>query len=206
MMKITCFVIGMIGTNCYLIEDEVTGKMAVIDPADHCDDLLEQIDERGGKLAYILLTHGHYDHIIGAAELCQKYRPTVCASEKELPVIEEPSYNLSKNHGITVDPFTVDKPLQDGETFMLGETEIRFLLTPGHTMGSGCYIADDCIFSGDTLFCASVGRTDFPTSSMRDMMRSVTRLKNLEGDYRVYPGHDIFTTLDRERKHNPFMQ
>lgn len=206
MIKITCFVIGMIGTNCYLIEDEATGELAVIDPADHSDRLLEAIDQRGGKLSYILLTHGHYDHIIGAAELCGRYHPTVCASEKELMLISEPSYNLSKNHGITIDPFTVDRPLKDGDTVMLGESEIRFMLTPGHTMGSGCYIVDDSIFSGDTLFCTSVGRTDFPTSSMRDMMQSVTRLKNLEGDYDVYPGHDIFTTLEKERKYNPFMR
>lgn len=206
MIKITCFVIGMIGTNCYLIEDEATGKLAVIDPAEHCDELIDAIEQRGGALEYILLTHGHYDHITGAAELCERYHPTVCASEKEIPLIAEPSYNLSKNHGITITPFTVDKPLKDEETFRLGETEIRFLLTPGHTMGSGCYVMDDCIFSGDTLFCTSVGRTDFPTSSMRDMMHSVNRLKNLEGDYNVYPGHEMFTTLERERKHNPFMQ
>ncbi len=206
MMNITCFVIGMIGTNVYLLEDEATGKLAVIDPADHSDELLEQIEEHGGDLAYILLTHGHYDHIMGVAELCEKYHPTVCASRVELPVIEEPSYNLSKYHDITVKPFTVDRALEDGDTVMLGETELRFILTPGHTMGSGCYMTDDCIFSGDTLFCSSVGRTDFPTSSMRDMMASVERLKNLEGDYRVYPGHDIFTSLERERKHNPFMR
>ena len=145
-------------------------------------------------------------YIMGAAELCEKYHPTVCASRAELPVIEEPSYNLSKYHDITVKPFTVDRALEDGDTVMLGETELRFILTPGHTMGSGCYMTDDCIFSGDTLFCSSVGRTDFPTSSMRDMMASVERLKNLEGDYRVYPGHDIFTSLERERKHNPVMR
>lgn len=205
-MKIQTLAVGELMTNCYILCDEQAKVCAVVDPGGEAERIAAAVEKTGCALQYILLTHGHYDHIIGAAELCQKYRPTVCASEKELPVIEEPSYNLSKNHGITVDPFTVDKPLQDGETFMLGETEIRFLLTPGHTMGSGCYIADDCIFSGDTLFCASVGRTDFPTSSMRDMMQSVDRLKNLEGDYRVYPGHDIFTTLDRERKHNPFMQ
>lgn len=206
MINIKCFVIGMIGTNCYLIGDEATGELAVIDPADHSDALIKEIDDRGGKLAYILLTHGHYDHITGAAELCERYHPTVCASEKEVMLIAEPGYNLSKNHGIAIKPFTVDRPLADGEVIKLGESEIRFLLTPGHTMGSGCYIVDDCIFSGDTLFCTSVGRTDFPTSSMRDMMRSVQRLKDLDGDYDVYPGHDIFTTLDRERKYNPYMQ
>ena len=206
MIKITCFVIGMIATNCYLIEDEATGELAVIDPADHCEELLKAIDERGGKLSYILLTHGHYDHIAGVAELCERYHLTVCASEKELMVIAEPSYNLSGNHGLTIRPFSVDRPLKDGDTVTLGESELRFLLTPGHTMGSGCYVADDCIFSGDTLFCTSIGRTDFPTSSMRDMLRSMERLKNLDGDYDVYPGHDIFTTLERERKYNPYMR
>ena len=196
----------MIGTNVYLVQDESTGKLAVIDPADHSDELLKQIDEKGGHLDYILLTHGHYDHIMGVAELCEKYHPIVCASRIELPVIEVPSYNLSKPHGLTVAPFQVDRALEDGESIMLGETKLRFMLTPGHTMGSGCYIADDCIFSGDTLFCSSVGRTDFPSSSMSDMMQSVACLKNLDGDYNVYPGHDMFTTLDRERKYNPFMK
>ncbi|WP_407383300.1 MBL fold metallo-hydrolase [Ruminococcus sp.] len=205
MIKINCYVIGMIGTNCYLIEDEATGALAVIDPGDHCDELLREIDARGKGLSYLLLTHGHYDHILGAAELCERYHPTVCASEKELMLIAEPSYNLSKKHGLTIAPFTVDRPLKDGDSIMLGESEIRFLLTPGHTMGSGCYLVDDSLFSGDTLFCTSVGRTDFPTSSTRDMMRSVERLKNLDGNYDVYPGHDMFTTLDRERRYNPYM-
>lgn len=206
MIKIKCFVVGMIETNCYLIEDEATGALAVVDPGDLSEALYREIDAHGGKLDYLLLTHGHYDHILGVAELCERYHPTVCAAEKELGLIAEPSYNLSRNHGLTVKPFKIDRRLRDGDTFLLGESEVRFLLTPGHTMGSGCYIIGNNIFSGDTLFCTSIGRTDFPTSSMSDMMRSVTRLKNLEGDYDVYPGHDIFTTLDRERKYNPYMQ
>lgn len=206
MIRIDYDVVGMIGTNCYLIEDAVSGELAIVDPGDHSDALIAEIDRRGGKLRYILLTHGHYDHIIGVAELCARYRPAVCASEKELMLIGEPSYNLSKKHGITIAPFTVDRPLKDGEAVTLGDSTIRFLLTPGHTMGSGCYVVDDCIFSGDTLFCMSVGRTDFPTSSMHDMMRSVERLKGLDGDYRVFPGHDRFTMLDQERRFNPYMQ
>lgn len=206
MIRIDYVTVGMIETNCYLIEDEATGARAVIDPGDHSDALIAELDRRGGTLDYILLTHGHYDHILGAAELVERYHPTVCASEKELPLIGEPSWNLSKNHGLTIKPFTVDRALKDGETIAFGESTITFLLTPGHTMGSGCYLVDDAIFSGDTLFCTGVGRTDFPTSSMQDMMQSIRRLRDLEGDYRVYPGHDMFSTLSQERKYNPYMQ
>lgn len=206
MIKIDYDVVGMIATNCYLIEDEATGKLAVIDPGDRSEALISEIDRRGGKLDYILLTHGHYDHILGAAELCELYHPTVCASEKEVRLIAEPSLNLSVNHGLSVKPFTVNRALKDGEIIELGESKITFMLTPGHTAGSGCYIADGFIFSGDTLFCTSIGRTDFPTSSMSDMLKSVARLRDLDGDYQVLPGHDVFTTLERERKFNPYMR
>ena len=206
MIKIDYDVVGMIGTNCYLIEDEASGRLAVVDPGDRSSAIIAEIDRRGGRLDYILLTHGHYDHILGVAELCERYHPTVCAAQKECLLISEPSYNLSKKHGLTIPPFTVDRALKDGDEIGLGESSFRFMLTPGHTMGSGCYIVDDCIFSGDTLFCTSIGRTDFPTSSMTDMIKSIDRLKNLEGNYRVFPGHDRFTTLDQERKYNPYMQ
>ncbi len=206
MIKIQCYVVGMIATNCYLIEDEASGALAVIDPGDHSDELIAELDRRGGKLDYILLTHGHYDHVLGAAELCDRYHPVVCAAEAEMELLQKGLYNLSSVHNIRINSFNVDRLLSDGDVIMLGETEIRFINTPGHTVGSGCYIADDCIFSGDTIFCESIGRTDFPTSSMRAMMKSVERIKNLEGDYAVYPGHEMFTTLEHERKYNPFMR
>ncbi len=206
MIKIDYDIVGMIQTNCYLIEDEATGKLAFVDPGDRSEAIIAEIDRRGGRLDYILLTHGHYDHILGVAELKERYGAVICASEKELPLIAEPSWNLSKNHGLSVKPFTVDRPLKDGETIELGESVITFILTSGHTMGSGCYIVDDALFSGDTLFCTGIGRTDFPTSSMMDMMNSIRRLRDLDGDYRVFPGHDMFSTLSQERKYNPYMQ
>lgn len=206
MIKINCYVVGMIATNCYLIEDEATGARAVIDPGDRSEELIAELDSRGGKLDYILLTHGHYDHVIGVAELCDRYHPTVCAAEAEMELLQKGLYNLSSVHNIRINSFNVDRQLKDGDIIMLGESEIKFISTPGHTAGSGCYIVDDCIFSGDTIFCESIGRTDFPTSSMRSMMRSVERIKNLEGDYAIYPGHEMFTTLEHERKFNPFMQ
>lgn len=206
MIKINYFVVGMIATNCYLIEDEATGALAVIDPGDHSGKLIKAIDERGGKLSYILLTHGHYDHIIGVAELCDRYHPVVCAAEAEMRLLQNGIYNRSSVHNIRINSFKVDRLLQDGDVIDLGESHLKFILTPGHTAGSGCYIVDDCIFSGDTIFCESIGRTDFDTSSPRDMVKSVERIKKLEGDYAIYPGHEMFTTLEHERKYNPYMR
>lgn len=206
MIKIDCYVVGMIETNCYLIEDGATGALAVVDPGDYSEELYGEIDRRGGKLSYVLLTHGHYDHIIGVAELCRRYHPEVCAAEAEMEILQKGLYNLSSVHNIRVNSFSVDRLLHDGDIIELGQSRIKFISTPGHTVGSGCYIVDDCIFSGDTIFCESIGRTDFPTSSIRDMMKSVAKIKNLEGDYAVYPGHDMFSTLEHERKYNPFMR
>ena len=205
MIKISYFVVGEIYTNCYLIEDVGSGELAVIDPGDLCPALYDEIDKRGGRLSYVLLTHGHFDHILGVAELCRRYSPTVYACEHEREVLQKGLYNLTSVHNIRLNSFVVDRFLSDGDVITLGESEIRFIHTPGHTAGSGCYIVDDCIFSGDTLFCESVGRTDFPTSSFKSMRESVMRLKNLDGDYAIYPGHDMFTTLDHERKFNPYM-
>lgn len=206
MIKIDYFVVGPIATNCYLIEDEATGALAVIDPGDRSDDLLFEIDRRGGKLDYILLTHGHYDHVMNVAALCAEYHPAVCVCEDEMELLQKGLYNRSSVHNIRLNSFTVDRMLHDGDHISLGESDILFLHTPGHTAGSGCYIVDDCIFSGDTIFCESVGRTDFPTSSPRAMQRSVERIKNLDGDYAMYPGHEMFTTLSHERRFNPFMR
>ena len=206
MIKINYDVVGMIQTNCYLIEDEATGKRAVIDPGDHSDALIAEIDKRGGTLDYLLLTHGHYDHVIGAAELCDRYHPVVCAAEEEMELLRSGICNRSSVHNIRINAFNVDRLLHDGDVIELGESRITFILTPGQTAGSGCYLVDDCIFSGDTIFCESIGRTDFETSSPRDMVKSVARIKALDGDRAIYPGHGMFSTLDHERKYNPFMQ
>ena len=205
MIKVDCYVVGEIATNCYLIEDEASGALAVIDPGDRCEELYEEIDRRGGKLEYVLLTHGHFDHILGVSALCERYSPTVCACEQERVVLQRGLYNLTSVHNIRLNSFVVDRFLNDSDIIKLGESEIRFISTPGHTVGSGCYIVGDCVFSGDTIFCESVGRTDFPTSSFSDMRRSVARVRDLDGDYRIYPGHEMFTTLSHEREYNPFM-
>ncbi|MBR2715297.1 MAG: MBL fold metallo-hydrolase [Ruminococcus sp.] len=205
-MKCTTFVLGDIYTNTYLLEDESTSYLAVVDPACKSEKLIDAVKERGGKLKYILLTHGHFDHIGGVKALVDEFSPEVYAGIDEIRLIENPQLNGSAWHNLHIDEFEIDRKLEDEDTFMLGNTQFKFITTPGHTRGSGCYIADDCIFSGDTLFYRSIGRTDFPTSSMSDMNLSMLKLSSLEGDYAVYPGHDISTKLSDERKYNPFMR
>lgn len=206
MITIKSLVLGDIYTNTYIIKDETTGKLAVVDPACESDILINTIKELGSNLEYVLLTHGHFDHIGGVASILKEFSPKVVIGELETKLLNTPSLNGSAWHNLHIDEVVVNVKLKDNDTFMLGDTEIKYISTPGHTSGSGCYIVDDVIFSGDTLFCQSIGRTDFPTSSGRDMMLSLMRLNDLKGDYIVYPGHDVSTTLDNERKYNPYMR
>ena len=206
MIEIKTLVLGDICTNTYILKDVSTGKLAVVDPACESELLFQTVDELGAELEYILLTHGHFDHIGGVASLLEKYSPKVVIGEQEMTLLNTPSLNGSAWHNLHIDKIDVDLNLKDNDTFMFGDTKIKYISTPGHTAGSGCYIVEDVIFSGDTLFCQSIGRTDFPTSSGRDMMLSLMRLNDLDGNFTVYPGHDVSTTLDNERKFNPYMR
>ncbi len=206
MIDLSFLVLGMLQNNTFVLKDEESGEIAVIDPSIECDELFEEIDSKGGNLKYILLTHGHFDHVGGVKALVDRYNAQVCISKDEMPLLNNPSLNGAALHGLTLNDIYVDVELSDGDTLMLGDNEIKFITTPGHTKGSGCYIVNSWIFSGDTLFCQSIGRTDFPTSNHSDMLKSLKKLKEIDGFYVVYPGHDIFTTLDAERESNPYMK
>lgn len=207
MIDISYLVLGLLQNNTFLLKDENSGELAVIDPSIGCDELFDAIDSNGGKLKYILLTHGHFDHVGGVKSLKDRYCDAkICISKDEMKLLKDDSLNGAKLHHLKFDDFDVDVELSDGDIVVLGNDEIKFITTPGHTAGSGCYILNNHIFSGDTLFCQSIGRTDFPTSNHSDMLKSLRKLKNLEGEYAVYPGHDVFTTLDSERKYNPYMK
>ena len=206
MIEIKVMVLGDVYTNTYIVKDKNTGALAVVDPACESEKLVEAVKERGGDLKYVLLTHGHFDHVGGVKCLVDEFSPQVLISADETKLLNTPTLNLSVWHNLSIETIKVDRELSDKDTFMLGETQFTFITTPGHTSGSGCYIADDIIFSGDTLFCESIGRTDFPTSSGKDMMLSLMKLNDLKGDYAVFPGHDVKTTLSHERKFNPYMR
>ena len=201
-MKIDSIMVGPIMTNCYLLSDETAGVCALIDPGDEAPRVLDMVARSGCQLQYILLTHGHFDHTTAVRPILEQYPDLpVYINEKdvvdgrvgdmELVFSRLPEHNQRYYH--------------DGDTLTLGSLTVTVLETPGHSKGSVCLVAEDVIFSGDTLFRCSCGRTDFPGGSMEKMMASLRRLGQLEGDLRVLPGHMEASTLDRERRWNPYL-
>ena len=206
MIKIKIFNVSHLMTNCCYLKDEQTGKAAVVDPGDKSSELIEEIKNDGGKLEYVMLTHGHYDHISFAKQLADRFGAKIITGENNSEFLKKPEYNLSIYHGEPLPAFSADILLKDGDTFSLGNTEIKYITSPGHTNGCGCYIFDNTIICGDTLFCESYGRTDLPTGDEKILIQSLLKLKNLKGDYKIIPGHGELTTLEHERNYNPLMR
>ena len=187
-------------TNTYLV---LNGKRAfVVDPGDGAEDILLRAKEEDATIEEVLLTHAHFDHIGGVAAL-QRVGALVVMHRDDVPLISS-FKNLAFYAGRTVEKFLPDVTVAGGETLDVAGIAVKVLHTPGHTSGGVCYIAEDVIFSGDTLFELSYGRTDFPTGSFKELKNSVVnRLFALKGEYRVLPGHGAPTTLSFEREHNP---
>ena len=206
MLQIKRMRVGQIGTNCYLLEDTDAKICAVVDPGDQPDDIDQEIRKAGLTLTMILITHGHFDHIIGVKSVKEKYGAQVVISKEDEPMLNSSKLSLAVFCNAPQNNVDADIIVKDGDEITLGEIKIKVMATPGHTSGSVCYIAENCIFSGDTLFYCSCGRTDFPSGSHEQMMSSLQKLKALDGDYKVYTGHNNLTTLDFERKNNPYMK
>ena len=204
-MKIMQLCVGMIATNCYIVYDENTREAAVIDPGDNARSILKAVEQEKLTVKYVMLTHAHFDHIGAMEPLRKEYSIKVYAGEKEKEVLNNPAINLTGMVGAQKS-FEADVYLKDGEELTIGDMTFKTIFTPGHTCGSVCYIVDDVMVAGDTLFMGSCGRTDFPTGDWGKMNESLQMLKNLEGDYKVLSGHGPATTLERERKTNMFMR
>lgn len=198
-MKVSVMQVGPIGTNCYFLQDEESGLMAIIDPGDDWERILHQVKKAEGEVKYILLTHGHYDHTTAVPDLV-----------KALPGVQVYIHQADAN-GAGSQLFPLAAQVKDlnnydeGDTLTLGSLTIEVLHTPGHSKGSVTLKVGDVLFTGDTLFCGSCGRTDLRGGSYEEIMVSLKRLGELEGDYHVCPGHDRTSTLERERKYNPFL-
>lgn len=195
---------GNMDNNCYLIVDEKTNKSALVDCSEYSEKMINLIGDT--DLEYILLTHGHCDHIAGAKQIKEKYNAKIVIAANDEPMLHSGRLSLAVFIGGEQNDADADVIIKDNDKIILGNIEITVISTPGHTKGSVCYLADNSLFSGDTLFYCSCGRTDFPSGSVEEMMNSLKRLKNLEGDYTVYTGHGSHTTLNFERKNNPYMK
>lgn len=204
MTQIKSITLGELGNNCYLITDQASGLSALVDCTDDSKDMRDFIGS--AKLEYILLTHGHFDHIGGVAAISRDYGAKVVISAQDASMLSSGKASLSAFFGIKQDKITPDLTVSEGSSLMLGETQIKVLATPGHTKGGVCYLLNDCIFTGDTLFFCSCGRTDFPGGSSKEIMQSLKRLAMLEDSLKVYPGHDRTSTIAFEKANNPFMR
>lgn len=203
-MKVISEKFGSMDNNCSLIIDEKTNQSALVDCNEFSQKMIDMIGDT--DLKYILLTHGHFDHIIGVKSVKEKYGAQVVISKEDEPMLNSSKLSLAVFCNAPQNNVEADIIVKDGDEITLGEIKIKVMATPGHTSGSVCYIAENCIFSGDTLFYCSCGRTDFPSGSHEQMMSSLQKLKALDGDYKVYTGHNNLTTLDFERKNNPYMK
>jgi len=204
-MQIECISGGPLPTNCYLLTDEETGKTAVIDPGFYNSQMEKAVQKH--QVVMILLTHGHFDHITGVKKLAVETGAKIYmdAADSDFPM--KPELNLSSAMGLdAIEPFVPDVQLHDGSTIELGSLQIKVMHTPGHTRGGCCYLVGDTLFSGDTLMCGTVGRTDLPTGSYEEIRKSVQRLRDLPGEWRVLPGHEFETKLSWERSNNPYME
>lgn len=206
-MVIQQCVLGMVCTNCYFLMNKNTKELLIVDPADHTEKIEAMVARMEGTPVAILLTHGHYDHIMATGEIQKRYGIPVYAHKDEQEILEDPMLNLStfRQGGYRV---KADELVTDNQELELAGFRIRVLHTPGHTQGSCCYYFEDedILVSGDTLFCQSVGRTDLPTGSTSKIIESLHRLLDyLPGQVDVLPGHESTTTIDHEKRYNPFV-
>lgn len=195
MLKIHTLPVGQLETNCYILYNELEQDCLVVDPGAEPEAVLAAVKALGKQITAILLTHGHFDHVGGVRHIfsesdCDIY---LCPDDCQMP------------ENMTAGPLVYTNALQDGDTLHLAGLDLQVIHTPGHTPGSVCFLCKDALFSGDTLFSGSCGRTDFPCGSWDALSASLRRLKALDGDYTVYPGHGESTKLSIERIYNPYM-
>lgn len=200
-------VLGPVYTNCYIAKNKETGEALIIDPADSPSKIELKVNAMGARPVTVLLTHGHFDHIMGVEAVREKYQIPVYACRQEEEMLREPSVNMTDQMGKSCS-IRPDVFLDDLQVFEAAGFSIQMIHTPGHTKGSCCYYLKEegVLFSGDTLFCGSVGRTDFPGGSASQIRDSLHRLlAALPDDTSVYPGHDTSTTIGYEKRYNPFV-
>ena len=205
-MQVKTLTVGALRTNCYLLFDPGCRDAYVVDPGDDAQDIADAVGELSLNVLAVILTHVHFDHMLAAEELCRRWRAPLWVGANDQSALTDGRRNLMElfSPGATL-MLLADRLLYDGDLLELGDTQLRVMETPGHTPGSVCLVSDKIIVSGDTLFCGSIGRTDFPGGNALTLFGSLARLMTLEGDRTVYPGHGEPTSLSYERTTNPFL-
>lgn len=195
-MKIITITGGSLYTNCYMAYADDSDKCVLVDPGFDAEQILEKVRAQGKTVEAIFLTHGHFDHIGGVKEIAAQTGCKVYIHEADLAL---PSR-------LTVGTVPATDRYDEGDTVTAAGLSFRVLHTPGHTPGGVCLLCEEAMFAGDTLFAGTCGRTDLPGSSPKQMRESLSRLAKLEENYRVLPGHGIYSTLDMEKRANPYLQ
>ncbi|MDL2237257.1 MBL fold metallo-hydrolase [Christensenellaceae bacterium OttesenSCG-928-K19] len=203
-MKIIPIVTGAIAENTYIAFENGTDAAVVIDPGDEAQSIIDVLEENAVRPVYILLTHGHFDHVGAVEEIRNKYGCKVAIHKTDAEMLTQPATGLFQAVASNA-ASPADILLEGDEVIRVGDMEICVMHTPGHTGGCVCYIIGNNMFSGDTLFMQSIGRTDFSESDPVAMRDSLDRLNNLDMDYKVFPGHGASTTLAEEKKYNPYL-
>ncbi len=199
--------LGHLDTNCYILADEITKKAVVIDAPDEAGTILKTITENGYTVSEIVLTHGHYDHILALAELQAATGAPVSIHENGKQFLQDGIYNLCHYVGLNWTPVAPQRLLKEEDTVSVGSQTFSVLHTPGHTSDCICLYGAGILISGDTLFRRSVGRVDHPTGNLQQEIDSILeKLMPLPEETKVYPGHGPATTIGEERRENPYLQ
>lgn len=203
MLHIETLPLGAYQTNCYLVWEENSPTCVVIDPGYSPEVVLEKAARAGKTIQAVLLTHGHFDHVGGVRTLVEKTGCALWMHERDWSQTKNPA--IAQMYPLANCNFCEVSFFEEGEELSLAGTQFRVYETPGHTWGSVCFAAEGALFTGDTLFAGSCGRTDLPGGDWKTIQQSLGRLAELEGNFTVYPGHGEATSLDTERKYNPYL-
>ena len=207
-MKVMRVLLPVCAMNCYLAINEKTNESIIVDPGSSPDRIKKAVEQSGTTPVAILITHGHFDHVGALNEIVDTYNIKAYAYEGERETLADPELNLSASMLFQAKSFKADELLKDNQEFDIAGLHIKCLATPGHTAGGCCFYFSEegILFTGDTLFCGSVGRTDFPGGSMSQLVGSVkNKLMTLPEDTICYPGHESATTIGDERIYNPYL-
>ncbi len=206
-MKVYKLEVGMLATNCYFVVNEELKEGVIVDPGGDSDRILEMVDNLGIAVKAIFITHGHSDHISGLPEVKQALDAPVYISQEDADCLTQAEKNLSIyiNNGVVCK--AADYIYKDGDVIEAAGMKFKVYATPGHTKGGVCLQCEDIVLCGDTIFCESIGRTDLPGGSYKELLISIkNKLLVLDDDVKLLPGHGPATTVGWERRRNPFLQ